>query len=204
MLHKVLIATAFALCALPAAAQDGSEYKTDPRSKCALWADSRAFAVRWEGNCKNGKADGPGRYRIEFADYPQHPITGEATFVDGKRNGRGFALHAGISRYEGSYRDDKMEGRGFITMLGQYEGERYDGEFRDGDLHGQGSYTWPDGRRLEGRWENGLPKSISSYRDQNGRVTNGVLKPGTSCFYVDRQLVELFIRGFGGVCSRTS
>jgi len=68
LLAGTIAAGAVVAVALPAAAQSGAGYVVDQHSKCALWVYySRTSAVRWEGSCKNGKADGPGRYRIEFA-----------------------------------------------------------------------------------------------------------------------------------------
>jgi len=188
--------------ALPAAAQENAKYVVDLVSKCALWVDWPEYvpAVRWEGGCKKGRADGPGRYTFQNSTYPQHPTTGEATFVDGKLNGRGFYLRVGISRYEGTFRDGKMEGRGFITMIrGDAAGEKYDGEFRNDKFHGQGVYTWPNGARLEATFENDNGKGPALYRDDSGTVRRGTLQ--NRCFYVNGQLfTSIYLAGVTSAC----
>lgn len=55
-------------------------------------------------------------------------------------------------KYEGSYVDDKKEGRGKFTWP---DGRIYDGEWKDGRQHGSGTYTYPDGRVRQGEWVDG-------------------------------------------------
>ena len=54
-------------------------------------------------------------------------------------------------KYEGDFKDGKMEGQGVLTIKGK---GTYKGEFKDGKKHGHGVYTQNDGQKLEGEGEN--------------------------------------------------
>ncbi|XP_026862773.2 MORN repeat-containing protein 5 isoform X1 [Electrophorus electricus] len=59
------------------------------------------------------------------------------------------------SRYSGTYKNWRMEGRGeynFPTLT------RYEGEMKDGMFHGKGVLYFPNGSKFEGRWEKGISK----------------------------------------------
>lgn len=185
------------------AAQDAPRFFADPRNGCKLWIEypQSTKAVRWDGACRNGLATGAGRF--QFTDSDGQTRSGEAEFVDGKRNGRGFEVYSSGMRYEGVYRNGMLNGRGWVTMAGESAGERYDGEFRNDRFHGQGVYTWPDGRRLEVAFNDGLPDGPGKYRDQNGQVIQGVF-PGRACFYVNGRLLTHFvIGGMTSACRQT-
>jgi hypothetical protein len=45
-----------------------------------------------------------------------------------------------------------MHGKGVFTWT---DGRRYEGEYENDRKHGFGVFTWPDGRRYEGLWRKG-------------------------------------------------
>ena len=54
----------------------------------------------------------------------------EGTFTDGKLNGRGLIIHGTGGRTEGEFRDSMLNGRGIITRP---DGSRVDGTFQNGE-----------------------------------------------------------------------
>ena len=45
-----------------------------------------------------------------------------------------------------------MHGQGVLTCK---SGTRYEGEFKDDKMDGKGIYTWPSGNSFEGEFKNG-------------------------------------------------
>ena len=45
-----------------------------------------------------------------------------------------------------------MHGQGVLTCQ---SGTRYEGEFKDDKMDGKGIYTWPSGNSFEGEFKNG-------------------------------------------------
>ena len=45
----------------------------------------------------------------------------------------------------------------------------YSGNFVNGKFHGQGSYTWPDGSKYEGPFEDNRPDGEGKYFDVENR-----------------------------------
>lgn len=131
------------------------EWIADPVSSCQVWNayPSPGETISWSGACSNGKATGKGTLQW---------------YLNGKPNGR----------YEGEYRDGKLNGRGVYTWP---HGTRYEGEFRDGKRNGRGVYTWPDGSGYTGGWYNDYfsgfgtltlvrgNSSIESYWEREGK-----------------------------------
>ena len=71
------------------------------------------------------------------------------------------------ARYEGEFKDGKVNGQGVKTWKGgsgfyaRSDGVRYEGEWKDGKPNGQGVQTWKHvtsfARRYEGEWKDGKP-----------------------------------------------
>ncbi len=106
--------------------------------------------IRYEGDFKDGKRDGRGKFTNEYGVY-------EGDFKDDKFNGRGVFVGADGNRYEGDWKDGKEHGRG---VWGGANGDRYEGDFKDGKKHGRGVYVWgpnsgPAGDRYEGDYKDG-------------------------------------------------
>ena len=54
--------------------------------------------------------------------------------------------------------------------LEKWEGDKYVGEHKDGKRHGQGTYTWSDGRKYVGEWNEDKEWNGTEY-DKNGNIT---------------------------------
>ena len=55
--------------------------------------------------------------------------------------------------YEGSFRDDKMHGKG--EMHWPEDEKVYKGHFENDKREGNGVLTWKDGQVYDGEWSNG-------------------------------------------------
>jgi hypothetical protein len=101
----------------------------DPATGCRVWNASPqpGEAMGWSGPCQNNLAQGRGVLQW---------------FKDGKP----------IARYEGDYREGKVNGRGRYTWA---SGSRFEGEFRDDRPNGQGAFTQVNGTVFSGVWKNG-------------------------------------------------
>eukprot|EP00112_Aurelia_sp_Birch-Aquarium-sp1_P011406 Seg2398.6 transcript_id=Seg2398.6/GoldUCD/mRNA.D3Y31 product="MORN repeat-containing protein 5" protein_id=Seg2398.6/GoldUCD/D3Y31 len=58
------------------------------------------------------------------------------------------------SRYEGEYRNGRMEGNGEYYFPSSTQ-TKYVGEMNDGMFHGKGTLFFPDGSKYKGEWKNG-------------------------------------------------
>ena len=131
----------------PTAAQAG-QWLTDPASACAVWDPLPVpdQSVSWTGECRDGKASGPGVLTISRLG--RLVERNEGVFVDGKHSGHGVRVNAS-GRYVGDFEDGLFEGNG--TYVGS-DGMRYDGEWKGGNFDGQGKLSFPSGVRYEGHF----------------------------------------------------
>ena len=58
--------------------------------------------------------------------------------------GRGIWKHPDGAKYDGEWKDGKINGRGIFTDT---DGATYDGEWKDGKNNGRGIFTDTDGRK---------------------------------------------------------
>ena len=62
------------------------------------------------------------------------------------------------SYYQGSFRNDEIEGKGFRTYA--FSGDNYEGNFLKGEPCGEGVMTYSNGSRYEGSWKSGKYEGI--------------------------------------------
>jgi len=110
----------------------------------------------YEGNCKNGKADGYGiatgkdRY--------------EGDFALGRPHGKGSYIWADGERYDGEFLNGRISGKGSYKYS---NGDRYDGEFSDGLRSGKGTHIYASGKTLSAEWRNNKPVEDSAQNGSN-------------------------------------
>eukprot|EP01114_Cavostelium_apophysatum_P020212 TRINITY_DN6715_c0_g1_i1.p1 TRINITY_DN6715_c0_g1~~TRINITY_DN6715_c0_g1_i1.p1 ORF type:complete len:1006 (+),score=276.52 TRINITY_DN6715_c0_g1_i1:184-3201(+) len=133
----------------------GDRYEGDWRNDARegrglyIWADG----AQYEGEWKSGKKSGKGTLVLANGD----KYTGD--WRDGKREGRGVMLfQSKANQFEGEWRDGRQEGYG-VMRYGN--GQIYEGQWKANRMHGRGTYTFLDGTKFEGTFEDG-------YRIQNG------------------------------------
>lgn len=138
-----------------------------------IWTGSRAV---YEGEFKNGKREGWGRFYIkgeryegEWHDDRKHGYgvytwddgdRYEGQWVAGRQEGHGSYIWGNGSSYVGQWKEDRRCGIGKYTWP---QGDVYEGEFLDSHRHGLGTYTWPDGRKYTGEWRNGPRNGRGTY-----------------------------------------
>ena len=76
----------------------------------------------------------------------------EGEFKNGLRNGQGKYTMSDGFVYEGTWRDDQIQGAGVARYP---TGQIYEGQFKQGVPHGKGTMTFADGTIYEGSWLNG-------------------------------------------------
>ncbi len=159
-----------------ASSADDSHWATDPSTHCALFdATLRpGDTVNWIGECRDGRAEGPGTASFfnngaEFESFTGNFVGGvaqdghvtvrwgngwsyEGNMVAGHFDGQGMLVNDKKDRFEGAWKDGKLNGTGSVIHAG---GERYDGEWKDDLPNGHGVLTRADGTRLEGEFANG-------------------------------------------------
>ena len=82
---------------------------------------------------------------------------------------KGTYKYVGRSKYEGEWKEGKLNGQGIYTWS---DGEKYEGEWKEGKRHGQGTYTWSDGEgKIEGEFKEGKVWNVKVY-NKSGKVIN--------------------------------
>ncbi len=156
-------------------------YKKDLPDGKWLWYYENSKIHR-EENYKNGKEDGP----TEEYDRLGYLVL-KGKYIDGKRTGPWY-YYVGDNLEEGKYRDGNKEG----LWVSYYDEEKtqksFEGSYIDGVEDGLHTYYFPNGIIKEtrnyqvgmrtGKWivnsENGLPYSISEYKNGQLVRVNGV------------------------------
>jgi len=54
--------------------------------------------------------------------------------------------------YDGSWKDNKMDGQGTFTWA---DGREYVGQYKYDKKEGYGEFVWPDGKKYQGNWLSG-------------------------------------------------
>jgi hypothetical protein len=99
----------------------------DSKTGCKLYSTNiTGRSVSWDGDCKDGYAQGIGKYIFVKNGKKESEITG--TMMNGK-----------------------LKGPGIIEMS---NGSKYEGEFNYGEINGLGVVTNANGSRVEGKWLN--------------------------------------------------
>lgn len=74
--------------------------------------------------------------------------------IDKKKNGYGIFVNSDGSKYEGLFRNGKLDGKGrYITVKGDF----FEGNFSNGYASGYGIFIHSDGSIYKGNWMNDLP-----------------------------------------------
>ena len=127
-------------------------------------------SITFVGNRENGKIEGRGE--AIYADGSRY----EGMFRQGKREGEGVLFYPEDDeldrvKYDGEWDNDTINGSGTMSWS---DGDRYEGDWQNGYRHGTGTYFWQDGSRYEGEWQKGSEHGTGTYYypedDENGRL----------------------------------
>ena len=147
---------------------------------CRAWSSvmqpNRTFS--WSGSCSGGLVNGRGV--LQWYDNGTPTARYEGEYRDGKMNGRGSYFAVDGERYEGEFKDDARTGHGiYLTRWG----DRYEGNFERSVLQGPGSAVFADGRRYKGGFWNNRANGEGTLRladgtSITGKWVNGCLDQG--------------------------
>lgn len=88
------------------------------------------------------------------------------------RNGYFTVTYTDGDKYEGSFVNDKYEGKGKYTFA---NGNVYDGDWKDGKRTGKGTMTYSDGK-YEGNWKSDIRTGKGKYTWNEGAIYDGEWK----------------------------
>ena len=94
-----------------------------------------------------------------------------------QRKGVGIQIEWNGNIFEGSWKNDKMNGQGRHISGNRGEGY-YIGEFCDNAYEGQGEYTWPDRKKYQGQFVDGHYHGLGTFWWANGRKYVGQFDRG--------------------------
>lgn len=125
---------------------------TDPATRCRVWnpTPDGKEAIKWEGACPAGTAQGTGVLQWFLDEQPTDRFEGE--LKNGRPDGPGVWIAANGDRYEGAFRSGQADGQGSWRYA---NGDAYVGEMKNGDYNGRGIVTYANGDRYEGTFKDG-------------------------------------------------
>ena len=104
-------------------------------------------------------------------------------FENDKFNGFGKYNWANKRKYEGGWKDGKMNGKGILIFS---DGSYYDGEFLNGKKNGKGKYVWEKDKYYIGEWKDDK---------QNGQGTYNKFGKEIKGFWADGHLFSKTVGG---------
>ncbi len=119
----------------------------------------------WEGNCKDGKADGNGKL-IKY-NKGIYESTYEGEYANGIREGKGKFTHNDGTVKEGTFVNGQLTGKGTMTSE---NGLKYEGEFINYRFHGEGIESFPNGSKFEGFFVSDRMYT-GKYTNYDGKIT---------------------------------
>jgi hypothetical protein len=198
-MRPLVVAATFIAAGFGPVTAYAGQWLSDPGSACSVWDPLPVpdETIGWSGDCKDGKASGPGKLEIFRAGTLVE--RNEGAFVDGKQTGPGFRRNRS-GRYEGTFKDGLFDGKGVYAAA---SGMHYDGEWRNGNLDGHGTMSFasglkyeghfrantyngfgrmifPDGSRYDGEYLLSTPHGAGVYKKADGAIYAGQWRHG--CF----------------------
>lgn len=120
----------------------------------------------WEGQCKDGKANGFGK-AVKFEDSKLHS-TYEGEYVNGVRQGKGrYVNHINNRVWDGQFFNGQCTGIAKYTFD---DGYKYEGNLVNYIIHGNGTLSYPNGAKFEGFFVNQVPYT-GKFTNYDGKVT---------------------------------
>lgn len=123
-----------ALAAIPAFAQNPpTGWVADPKTGCKILdaAPDPDEKITWSGDCVGGMAEGNGTLQFFIGDMPA--VRYEGDMRNGRADGHGINVEPDGARYEGQWRNNAADGFGVYVRDGKrYEGTWSNGCLRQG------------------------------------------------------------------------
>ena len=135
----------------------------NPQRRLTAWVNA---AEEYDGNWKDDIPDGQGVLRS-----PDGSVY-EGMFRKGLRHGAGVQTFSvgHIAKYDGEWVNGQRHGKGIIYFRNRYI---FSGLFRNNISHGAGILTSPNGTKLDGRYQLGVPEGKASLwkEEEDGTLT---------------------------------
>ncbi len=170
----------FATTAGAALGAEGAWIKDD--KGCEHWneAPKAGETVTWTGDCKDGKAEGPGERKWSLdGKLLQHD---KKVPLDEGKVGDGlweYLIYGADGKVEESYSggvlDGKEDGQGVLFVA---KDGTYTGQFEGGEFSGLGRYVWSDGSTYRGQWQEGKLHGNGILVEADGSVYAGEFEEG--------------------------
>jgi len=148
-------------------------------SGCRVWSDKpleQGEVVRWTGGCEDEKLSGKGVLTVLAGDKTMVRFEGEMR--GGKAQGPGtmeMTTDEGQVRYQGGFADSLLDGYGVLELA---DGSRYEGGFQTDKPHGYGVYKAADGSLYQGEIKQGLPHGTGYDVFADGEKYHGGFQEG--------------------------
>ncbi len=130
-MKKILLSFLISSCFSGFAQVTAGRYITDEQTHCRVWDENYepGDSVTWNGGCKNGFANGAGTLRWFNNRQPAALYNGQ--MKNGKPNGRGKYVIENYGSLDGYFREGFLHGPGKILLRngGKMAGNFVDGEF---------------------------------------------------------------------------
>jgi hypothetical protein len=104
----------------------------------------------YEGETRNGKPHGKGKYTYANGDIYEGDFAYNKYSHEGEPHGKGKMTFTNGDIYEGDFFDSRITGKGKYTYT---DGSFYEGEVAGGTFNGRGRKTHADGTFIEGIWD---------------------------------------------------
>lgn len=131
--------------------------------------DVKLLDIAWNGNCKEGLADGEGPILIKFYLQPNERaviiVEGTMTMAAGVPNGRASLRWNYGATFEGDYVNGERT-RGVL----KFNGDSYEGEFFQDLFHGKGICRYKNGDSYEGDWAKGKRQGVGILKGPDGKI----------------------------------
>ena len=145
----------------------------------------------YEGELKNDKPDGKGRFfhimigYVYDGEWKEGRKSGKGRFEtrDGevyvgdwendKKNGKGKTTYPNGDIYEGDFKDGLGNGKGIIKWI---DGNEYEGDIKDDKMHGKGVFRFNDGNIYEGDFFDDRREGKGIFKFKEGAVYEGEWK----------------------------
>lgn len=122
------------------------------------------LAGNYQGHCVNGKPNGIGE--VVFANGDRF----NGTFKNGRIDGKGtWTSGTSGNSYSGNWQNGKRQGTG--TYSWAHSSQQYVGEWSDDKRHGKGTLTWSNGDRFEGEFRNNQQYTGTYFTTNGGTHT---------------------------------
>ena len=97
----------------------------------------------------------------------------EGDYKNNKMEGKGILYYNNGNRYEGDFKIGLQEGKGILYYI---DGDKYEGDFKNGKMEGKGNFYYKNGNRYEGDYKNDMMEGKGNFYSNNGDRYEGDFK----------------------------